>query len=304
MTMMQPLKENDLILIVAPARSINTKKLNSAVSTLQSWGLRVQEAPFLRKKHHQFAGTDLQRTEDLQWALDHPEAKAIVCFRGGYGTTRIIQNIDFEGFLKCPKWVCGYSDVTVLHNAINKLRMPSLHSTMPINFEQNTPIALQSLKDALFGKPHSFDLATHPFNQTGTVTGELIGGNLSILYSLRGTPFDLDFSDKILFLEDLDEYMYHIDRMMRNLLLGGQLETLKGLVIGGMTDMNDHETPFGWNAEEVIRELVLPLGIPVAFNMPAGHINDNRTLQLGTTYTLTVTKEMVQLIPQYERPTH
>lgn len=295
MTQPKSLQPNDKIAIISTARSIDVEKLNYAISVFNSWGLEVLESPNLRAVHHQFCGTDQQRTEDLQWALDNNEIKAIICFRGGYGTVRILDNIDYSNFIQNPKWIVGYSDVTALHNKINQLGIQSLHATMPVNFKENSEAALDTLKNALFGSNYSIECDYNTNNKLGIATGELVGGNLSILYSLSGTKFDIDTTDKILFIEDLDEYLYHIDRIMWNLKLSGKLENLTGLIVGGMTDMHDNDTPFGSNAIEIILEAVKDYNFPVCFDFPAGHIDDNRTLILGKEYTLDVNKNETRL---------
>lgn len=295
MTQPKSLQPNDKIAVISTARSIDIEKLNYAISVFNSWGLEVLESPNLRAVHHQFCGTDQQRTDDLQWALDNNEIKAIICFRGGYGTVRILDNIDYSNFIQNPKWIAGYSDVTALHNKISQLEIPSLHSTMPVNFKENSEAALDSLKSALFGTEYSIECDYNTNNKLGIAKGKLIGGNLSILYSLSGTKFDIDTEGKILFIEDLDEYLYHIDRIMWNLKLSGKLEILAGLIIGGMTDMHDNDTPFGSNAIEIILEAVKDYNFPVCFDFPAGHIDDNRTLILGKEHTLDVNKNGTQL---------
>lgn len=285
---MRKLQTHDKIAIISTARSIDYEKLEYAKSIFKSWELEVVEAPNLRAVHHQFCGTDEQRKNDLQWALDNQQIKAIICFRGGYGTVRILDDIDFTNFSKNPKWIVGYSDVTALHNKITQLGISSLHSTMPVNFKENTTEALQTLKNALFGAHFTVECPSNQNNKLGNATGKLVGGNLSMLYSLSGTKFDLDTKGKILFLEDLDEYLYHIDRVMWNLKLSGKLENLKGLIIGGMTSMHDNDTPFGQNVIEIILEAVKDYNFPVCFDFPAGHIDDNRTLILNKEYTLEV----------------
>lgn len=295
MTQPKSLQPNDKIAIISTARSIDVEKLNYAISVFNSWGLEVLESPNLRAVHHQFCGTDEQRTEDLQWALDNNEVKTIICFRGGYGTVRILDNIDYSNCIQNPKWIVGYSDVTALHNKINQLGIQSLHATMPVNFKENSEAALETLKNALFGNKYSINGDYNTNNKLGIAKGELVGGNLSILYSLSGTKFDIDTTDKILFIEDLDEYLYHIDRIMWNLKLSGKLENLTGLIVGGMTDMHDNDTPFGSNAIEIILEAVKDYNFPVCFDFPAGHIDDNRTLILGKEYTLDVNKNETRL---------
>jgi len=295
--MMQPtsLQPNDKIAIISTARSIDKEKLAYAKTVFENWKLKVVEGPNLQAVHHQFCGTDAQRKSDLQWALDNPEIKAIICFRGGYGTVRILPDIDFTQFIKKPKWIAGYSDVTALHNAISQLNISSLHATMPVNFKENTSKALETLKKALFGIDYSIECEPNKKNKLGIAKGQLVGGNLSMIYSLSGTKFDINTNDKILFIEDLDEYLYHIDRIMWNLKLSGKLENLSGLIVGGMTDMNDNTTPFGKNVTEIILEATNNYDFPVCFGFPAGHINDNRTLILGKEYELEIKKEKVNL---------
>ena len=290
MTHPNSLQPNDKIAIISTARSIDEEKLNYAKNIFESWKLEVVEAPNLRAVHNQFCGTDEQRKDDLQWALDNKEVKAIICFRGGYGTVRILDNIDFSKFIKTPKWIAGYSDVTALHNVISKLGISSLHSTMPVNFKENSEEALTTLKKSLFGVDYSIECPSTPNNKRGTTKGKLVGGNLSMLFSLSGTKFDLDTNGKILFLEDLDEYLYHIDRIMWNLKLSGKLENLKGLIIGGMTDMHDNTIPFGKNVTEIILEAVKEYNFPVCFDFPAGHIDNNNTLIFNKEYQLEVLK--------------
>ncbi len=295
MTHPKSLNPNDKIAIISTARSIDAEKLEYAKTIFESWDLEVVESPNLRAVHHQFCGTDEQRRSDLQWALDNDEIRAIICFRGGYGTVRILDDIDFSKFVENPKWIVGYSDVTALHNKITQLGVSSLHATMPVNFKENTTEALLTLKNALFGINYSIEYPANQNNRLGTVKAKLVGGNLSMLYSLSGTKFDLDTNGKILFIEDLDEYLYHIDRIMWNLKLSGKLENLKGLIIGGMTDMNDNTIPFGENAIEIILEAVKDYNFPVCFGFPAGHIDDNRALILNKEYQLEVTKRETKL---------
>ena len=292
----QPLVFNDKIAILSTARKINEKELNFAKQTITNWGLIPIESPNLRAQHHQFCGTDEQRASDFNWAIHQKEIKAILCFRGGYGSVRILESIDWNFLQQFPKWVIGYSDITALHNAINQLGLPSLHATMPINFSHNTQEALQSLKHALLGKKYSIETHPSPFNRLGNVEAEIVGGNLSILYSLSGTKYDIDTRGKILFIEDLDEYLYHIDRMLWNLKLSGKLAHLKGLIIGGMTNMHDNDIPFGMDVKQIILEITKEYNYPICFDFPAGHIDDNRALILGKKCKLKVQKETVKLL--------
>lgn len=282
------LKQGSKIALVSTARKVDSEGVERAVAVFAQHGLELLPAPNLTAAFNQFAGTDEQRAEDLQWAIDRPEIAAVVCYRGGYGTVRIIDQIDFSPLLKNPKWICGYSDVTVLHARLHALGICSLHSTMPVNFATNTPEAISAFFDALFGKLNSLSARHHLLNRKGTAEGELIGGNLSILYSLQGSKDALKTEGKILFLEDLDEYLYHIDRMIQNLKRSGAMEGLKGLVIGGMTDMRDNAIPFGKTAEEIIQEAVSEYNYPVCFGFPAGHIPDNQSLIMGKKIRLEV----------------
>lgn len=275
------LKPGDTIAIISTARKISQVELEPAVAEITNRGFKVLFGKNLFEEENQFSGSDKQRAEDLQSCLDNPEVKAILCARGGYGTVRIIDQIDFSRFTISPKWVCGYSDVTVLHNKLSRLGIESLHSTMPVNFSTNTAAALNSLFDALVGKSLEYHFDAHPFNKTGNAEGKLIGGNLSMLYSQTGSNTALDTEGAILFLEDLDEYLYHIDRMMYNLKQNGYFENLAGAIIGGMSDMNDNTIPFGKTAEEIIRDHFSEFDFPVCFGFPAGHLKDNRTLIMG-----------------------
>jgi muramoyltetrapeptide carboxypeptidase len=277
------LKSGDKIAIVATARKVNPLEMDVAISTFRAWGLQVVTGPHLFSEKNQYSGTDEERAADLQMMLDNKEIKAIICARGGYGTVRIIDSLDFSTFEQHPKWIVGYSDITVLHSHIQtQFGIETLHATMPINFpDEGTVAAIESLRKVLFGETIEYYIGSHAFNITGNASGILSGGNLSILYSLTGTPSDIQTQDKILFIEDLDEYLYHIDRMMMNMKRSGKLSGIKGLIVGGLTKMNDNTVPFGKQAEQIIAEYAQDAGIPVCFNFPAGHIADNRALIMG-----------------------
>lgn len=271
------LNEGDTVAIVSTARKIEPEVLEPAISILESWGLKIRIGATIGASKDQFAGSDQERIDDLQKAINDPEVKAIICARGGYGTVRIVDHIDLSIFAERPKWIVGYSDVTVLHAHLAQVHgTTSIHSTMPVNFKENSDDALATLKAALFGEPLVLHGAAHVFNRTGEAVGEVVGGNLSILYSLMGSRSELDPGGKILVLEDLDEYLYHVDRMMQNLDRAGKLHELAGLIVGGMTDMNDNDIPFGKTAEEIIREIVAKYEYPVCYGFPVGHIDDNR----------------------------
>lgn len=287
---LQKLKKGDKIGIISTARKINSKELKYAIETLEKWGLKVVLGRNIYASNNQYAGNDNQRIEDLQHMLNHTEIKAILCARGGYGTVRIIDHLDFSIFKSNPKLIAGFSDVTVLHSHLHNLNISSVHSTMPISFKSNTAASIESLKNALFGENIDVKCDGHPLNRHGKASGQIVGGNLSILYSLIGTPTDIDTENKILFIEDLDEYLYHIDRMMTSLKRSGKLSLLKGLVVGGMTKMNDNNIPFGKTAEQIILESVSEYNYPVCFNFPAGHIDNNLALKLGENIRLDVGK--------------
>ena len=291
----EKLKIGDKIGIISTARKITLDELDPAIKTIESWELKVGLGPNLFEVDNQFSGTIEQRSTDLQTMIDDDSIKAILCARGGYGTVQIIDNIDFSKLKNKPKWIVGYSDVTVLHSHLNKLGIASLHATMPINFKTNAKESLASLKNGLFGNENNILCGPHPFNKFGKVEAEVVGGNLSILYSLLGSNSDVDTDGKILFIEDLDEYMYHVDRMMMNLKRNGKLKNLKALIIGGMSDMNDNTIPFGKTAEEIILEYIKEFNFPVCFNFPAGHIDDNRTLVFGKECTLEINENGVIL---------
>ena len=286
--MIQPsyLQKGDTVAIVSTARKITSDNIISAIKLLEKWGLNVVVGNTIGLEDHQFAASDEKRIADFQQQLDNPKVKAIWCARGGYGTVRLIDKLDFSAFKKHPKWIVGYSDITVLHSHIHNFGIETLHATMPINIESNSQQTLESLKKSLFGKNLSYEVSADEKNKSGNASGELVGGNLSVLYSLLGSNSSIKTDGKVLFIEDLDEYLYHIDRMCINLKRNGYFENLKGLVVGGMTDMHDNDIPFGKTAEEIILDCVSEYDFPVVFNFPAGHLDDNRTMIFGRKVTL------------------
>jgi len=277
----KPLKQNDTIAIVSTARKISLEEIKLAIELLESWNLNVKIGKTIGLEDNQFAGADEARIMDFQDMLNDDEVKAIWCARGGYGTVRIIDNWDFTKFKINPKWIMGYSDVTVLHNHVNNLGFESLHATMPINVRKNSSESLQSLYDVLFGKPLQYSIKTDKLNKLGMAECELVGGNLSILYSLLGSETAIATDGRILFIEDLDEYLYHVDRMLRNLKRNGCFDNLKGLIVGGLSDMNDNTIPFGKTAKEIIYDVCREYDFPICFDFPAGHVDDNRALIFG-----------------------
>ncbi|SDX60613.1 muramoyltetrapeptide carboxypeptidase [Lutibacter oricola] len=295
--MIQPafLQKNDTVAIVSTARKITLEEIQPAINLLKSWGLNVEIGKTIGLEENQFAGSDAERVTDFQKMVDNPKIKAIWCARGGYGTVRIIDKLDFTEFKKNPKWIIGYSDVTVLHSHVHNLGFQTLHATMPINVESNSENALSSLKSALFGESISYKITSSKENKIGNTKGVLVGGNLSMFYSLLGSNSSVNTNGKILFIEDLDEYLYHIDRMLMNLKRNGYFNNLKGLIVGGMTDMHDNAIPFGKNAKEIILDAVSEYHFPIVFDFPAGHLNDNRALVLGRKVELEVSTNKTQL---------
>lgn len=295
-----PLKPGDTIALIPTARAIGEEELQAGLSLAREWGLRARLGAGVGRKDFQQAGTMEQRAADLQAALDNPEVKAVWCARGGYGTVHLLERVDLSVLRHRPKWIVGFSDITVLHSALHRLGVASLHAQMPFNIAAKTEACKASLREALFGQAGTGSLTragSHPLDRPGSAEGELVGGNLSILYSLRGTPYDLDTSGKILFLEDLDELLYHVDRMVMNLKLGGLLSGLAGLVVGGLSDMRDKDPsdPFGPDAEHIVARAVAGGKFPVCFGFPAGHIPDNRALVLGKRTKLNVAPEGASL---------
>ena len=278
----EKLTKGDLVLIIAPARKVEQKQLEAAEKLLNDWELKVERSPNLMQQSGIFAGTDASRKSDLQWALAHPQAKAIWCFRGGYGTVRLIENLSPVAFLKKPKWIIGFSDITVLHSFSNIiLNTASVHSTMPINVIENTPDSLTSLKEVLFGATMNYSWGFNINNRIGETDAEIVGGNLAILTSLLGTNYQPDFEGKILFIEEIDEYLYNIDRMCWQLKFAGVFNHIKGLVVGHFTNVKDNKIPFGKTVEEIIFEKTKEFNFPIAFGFPAGHENENLGLLFG-----------------------
>ena len=278
------LTPGDTVALAAPARKISETEILPAVSWLKNVGFNVFYDERLFAEDHQFAGNDTVRTVYFQDLLDNDTVNAIWCVRGGYGSARIIDKLDFTHFREHPKWICGYSDITVFHNHIHRhLHTATIHATMPINVTEKsmqTPV-VQSFLDALTGKPLTYEIAPHPLSRWKPFSGVMVGGNLSMLYSLIGSPSDIDTTDKVLFIEDLDEYLYHIDRMMLNLKRSGKLQNIKALMVGHLSEMHDNTIPFGKTAEEIVADHCRDFDFPLIFNVPAGHLPDNRAFRLG-----------------------
>lgn len=287
-----PLAKGDTIAIVATARKVVLQDIQTSIHTFASWGLIVVLSPNLFSENNQFAGTDEQRLSDIQWALDNPKIKAIICARGGYGTTRIIDQIDYSKFIINPKWVIGFSDITALLFHLNNLKVESIHGIMPILFP-NTQAqhSIQNLRNLLFGNPISYSVLPHIMNKLGKCEGEVIGGNLSIINNLVGTNSDSDLTNKILFFEDLDEYLYHLDRMMGHLARAGKLQSLAGLIVGHFTDMKDNVIPFGSNAYQIIHQHTQKYNYPIVYGFPIGHAFDNLPIICGRMGALEISEK-------------
>ena len=290
----------DKVAVIATARSVDKQAVETGIKILQQWGLSIVPGKSLYHQNHLFAGNDEQRVRDLQLALDNPEIKAIFCARGGYGTSRIIDTIRWDGFKKSPKWVCGFSDVTTLLCHINCLGYACLHSTMPQLFSQNNVEGdYNSLRSALFDSKVSLKADIFPDNQQGTCQGVLVGGNLSLLVHLIGTSSEVDMKDKILIIEEVDEYLYHLDRMMVQLKRTGKLRQIKGLVVGHLTKMKEGDLKFGKTAAGVIRSHLKGSKIPLGFGFQFGHQSPNLAVPLGITGQLSVTKKGSKLQLEY-----
>ena len=292
------LKKGDTVGIIAPARKVTLSDIEYARHIFESWGLEVVFGAHLFGACNQFSGTDAERASDFQTMLDDVDVKAIFCARGGYGCVKVVDLIDFTNFVKNPKWLIGYSDITVFHAHIqNVCGIETLHATMPVNLlpMAYTSETLKTLQQVLFGKPLKFSVKHHPFNRCGIAEGILVGGNLSVLYSLMGSNSDIDTTHKILFIEDLDEYLYHIDRMMMCLKRARKLKNLNGLIVGGMSKMNDNTIPYGKTAYQIIKDIVAEYAYPVCFDFPAGHTNDNRALILGRKITMTLSEKETRI---------
>ncbi len=287
------IKKGDQIGLVAPARKIRKQEILDAISIIEGNGYVVGYTDELFADYHQFAGNDNIRTNYFQKMLDDEEVSALISVRGGYGSVRIIDKIDFSRFAHNPKWIIGYSDITVFHSHINKnYGVETLHATMPLNFKDNSQKALSGLFDILEGGSPDYVIDPNPINRKGECEGILTGGNLSVLYSLLGSKSFPETEGKILFIEDLDEYLYHIDRMMIAFKRSGIFNGLKGMIVGGMTEMNDNEVPFGQTAEEIIRDVVSDFDFPVCFGFPAGHFSNNLPLIMGAEVSLNVSDEV------------
>ena len=290
------LTPDDLVVIIAPARKVELKQLQSAEELLISWGLKVERAPNLMLSDGIFAGTESQRKADLQWALDHKQAKAIWCYRGGYGSIQLLEAINPAQFLQFPKWIIGFSDITFLHCFSSIiLNTASIHATMPINIDENTSFSLDSLKQILLEDKMNYQKPTAKNDVLGTAIGEIIGGNLAVLCATLGANYQVSFEDKILFIEDIDEYYYQIDRMLWQLKFSGVFHHISGIIVGHFTNIKDNKIPFGKSLEQIILEKTKEFNFPISFGFPSGHEKENWPFVFGKKAQLIVDENQTSL---------
>ncbi|MFV0565025.1 MAG: LD-carboxypeptidase [Flavobacteriaceae bacterium] len=302
-TLIQPpyLKTGDTVAIVAPSGVLKNRinEINQAKDLLKSWGLHVVVGKHVFSQNNHFAGTDDERCEDLQNAMDDPTISAIWCARGGYGTVRILDKLDYTKFKKHPKWLVGYSDITALHNQMHNEGFESLHAMMCTSLQdkqEDIKQTVETFKNALFGKPLSYTLEGSNYNKPGTETAELVGGNLTMLHTMLGSNTSIDTAGKIIFIEEIGEYKYHIDRMLQSLKRAGYFDNCKGVIIGDMTKIKTNTTPWGTSIEQLFIDALGNYNFPIAFNMPAGHEKDNRALILGRAITLKAGKDKSEIV--------
>ncbi len=291
------LKKGDSIAITCPAGYMPAQKAQNCINRLQSWGFDVMIGKTLGSNSPTyFSGTDEERLGELQAMLDEPSIKAILFGRGGYGMGRIIDQLDFKKFVRNPKWLVGFSDITVLHTHIfNNYGIATLHAPMAAAFNEPQAEYILSLKKALLGKKAKYDCAPFPLNKKGKATGQLVGGNLALLAHVTGTKSDFKTNNRLLFIEDTGEYLYSIDRMMQQLKRSGKLKNLAGLIFGGFTDMKDTDRHFGKTIEELLLDVVKEYNFPVCFNFPVSHGLQNYALKIGATFELKVSPARVSL---------
>lgn len=296
--LINPFKKDHHVRILCTARSVEEQDLQIAKNLLESWGLRVSFGKTIGKKEHQFGGSKEERLQDFQEAIDDPDVNGIWIARGGYGTVQILDAVDFSAFAKAKQTIIiGYSDVTLLHGKLQSLGFCSIHSFMPLELKNKPKSSVESLRKALFGKSQTIKFQNTLGLKSQVIHAPVVGGNLSILYSMLGSDTFPETKDHILFIEDIDEYLYHIERMMYSLKRAGKLNNLKALLVGGMTDMNDHQIPFGKNAVEIITSLTEEYDFPVLFDFPAGHIEDNNTIIFGKPMTVEITPKTIKFTP-------
>lgn len=289
------LKVGDTVAIVAPSGILKNmnNEVEQSIALLKSWGLHTVVGKHMYNKADHFAGTDDERCEDFQNALDDPTISAIWCARGGYGTVRILDKLDYTKFKKNPKWIIGYSDITALHNQIHNEGYQSIHALMCVSFTkdlEDIKEAITTFKSTIFGNPVNYTLEGSEYNRAGKAEGQLVGGNLSVLHTMLGSKTSLEMSGKILFIEDVGEYKYHIDRMLQSLKRAGYFDNCNGLIVGDISKIRKNTTLWGTSVEQLVLDALADYDFPIAFNMPAGHEKDNRAMVLGKTIELNVEK--------------
>tara|TARA_R110002012_G_scaffold322106_1_gene555831 strand:+ start:15530 stop:16546 length:1017 start_codon:yes stop_codon:yes gene_type:complete len=294
------LKAGDTVAIVAPSGILNNRQaeVQRAVKLLESWGLHALVGKHVFSKDNHFAGTDAQRCEDFQKAIDNPTVSAIWCARGGYGTVRILDKLNYTKLKKDPKWLIGYSDITALHNDFHNEGFETIHAMMCTSLtadERGLDETIVTFKKALFGDPLSYTLKGSNYNKIGSVNAPIVGGNLTMLHTMLGSKSSLDTSGKILFIEEIGEYKYHVDRMLQSMKRAGYFDNCAGVLVGDMTKMRKNTTAWGSSVEQLILDALSDYDFPIAFNMPAGHEDDNRAMILGQNVELVVGKDQSTL---------
>lgn len=291
------LKTGDKICIVSPSRTIQETQIKEAIDLFEKWGLKVELGEHVYSSYGYFAGTDAQRLNDLQKAIDNPEIKAVFCSRGGYGMSRILDSLNFEELLKQPKWIIGFSDITALHIQLNNIGLQSVHGLMPVQFDyMGTEDSIESLKKLLFDGSIDYQLPGDINNISGEAHAEIIGGNLSLLVDSLGTASEINTDDKILFVEEIDEFLYKIDRMFNQLKRADKLSKLKGLIIGDFSQQKDTNIPFGQTLEQIVLHHTSNFNYPISFSIPIGHEPHNLAIPCGRVIKLNVSKSNVELI--------
>lgn len=297
-TLIQPpyLKAGDTVMIVAPSGVLKDRRreVEQAKTLLKRWQLNAIVGEHVFKKDNHFAGTDIERCEDFQKALDDPKIKAIWCARGGYGTVRVLDKLDYTKFKESPKWLIGYSDITALHNQFHVNGIESIHGLMCMSLtedETEVETAIKSFKKAIFGESITYTIQGSIYNKIGNTSGQLVGGNLTILHTMLGSKESIDTTNKILFFEEIGEYAYHIDRMLQSLKRAGYFNNCKGVMVGSITKVRKNTTPWGKPVEQLILDALSEYDFPIVFNVPAGHEKDNRALIFGRKVNLKITKE-------------
>ena len=285
------LKQDDTIGMICPSAYMPLEKVQCCIETLKQWGFNVQVGKTVGNQFNYFSGTDQERLHDLQLMLDDKNVKAVFCARGGYGLSRIIDDVNFEKFIQHPKWIIGYSDITLLHAHIfSNYNIASLHAPMAAAFNEmdESEMYISSIYKSLIGEQQAYECISHRLNRIGNCNGELVGGNLALLAHIIGTESDINTKNKILFIEDIGEYKYNIDRMLMQLKRTGKLDNLAGLIVGSFNEIKDTTIPFGKGLKEIIFDVVNGYNYPVCFDFPVGHIKENYALKIGKSYQLKI----------------